>query len=59
MINISMLLEIIISKFSCILKIMSRNTFPDPQPDIPLNLQPFGRGTAVKLWEEKGDLTND
>ena len=27
-----MVLEIIISKFSCILKIMSRNTFPNPQP---------------------------
>ena len=32
-INISMLLEIIISKFSCILKMMSRNRFPEPQPD--------------------------
>ena len=31
--NISMLLEIIIIKFSCILKMMSRNTFPEPQPD--------------------------
>ena len=28
-----MVLEIIIIKFSCILKIMSRNTFPEPQPD--------------------------
>ena len=28
-----MVLEIIIIKFSCILKIMSRNTFPKPQPD--------------------------
>ena len=28
-----MVLEIIISKFSCILKMMSRNTFPAPQPD--------------------------
>ena len=27
-------LEIIIIKFSCILKMMSRNTFPEPQPDI-------------------------
>ena len=31
--NISMVLKIIISKFSCILKMMSRNTFPEPQPD--------------------------
>ena len=28
-----MVLEIIIIKFSCILKMMSRNTFPEPQPD--------------------------
>ena len=28
-----MVLEIIIMKFSCILKKMSRNTFPEPQPD--------------------------
>ena len=28
-----MVLEIIIVRFSCILKIMSRNTFPEPQPD--------------------------
>ena len=28
-----MVLEIIIFKFSCILKIMSRNTFPESQPD--------------------------
>ena len=28
-----MVLEIIISKFSCILKMMSKNTFPEPQPD--------------------------
>ena len=28
-----MVLEIIIIKFSCILQIMSRNTFPEPQPD--------------------------
>ena len=32
-INIFMQLEIIISKFSCILKTMSRNNFPEPQPD--------------------------
>ena len=32
--NISMVLEIVIIKFSCILKMMSRNTFPEPQPDI-------------------------
>ena len=31
--NISMVFEIIISKFSLILKIMYRNTFPEPQPD--------------------------
>ena len=31
--NISMVLKIIISKYSCILKIISRNTFPEPQPD--------------------------
>ena len=31
--NISMLLEIIISYFSCILKMMSRNTFHEPQCD--------------------------
>ena len=31
--NISMVLEIIIIKFSCILKIMFRNTIPEPQPD--------------------------
>ena len=30
---ISMVLELIISKFSCVLKIMFRNTFPEPQPD--------------------------
>ena len=30
---ISMVLEIIIVTFSCILIIMSRNTFPEPQPD--------------------------
>ena len=28
-----MVLQIIFIKFSCILKTMSRNTFPDPQPD--------------------------
>ena len=28
-----MVLEIIIIKFSCILQMMSRNTFPEPQPD--------------------------
>ena len=28
-----MVLEIIIIKFSCILKRISRNTFPEPQPD--------------------------
>ena len=28
-----MVLEIIIIKFSCIWKMMSRNTFPEPQPD--------------------------
>ena len=31
--NTSMAFEIIIIKFSCILKIMSRNTFSEPQPD--------------------------
>ena len=31
--NISMVLEIIIIKFSCISKTMSRNTIPEPQPD--------------------------
>ena len=31
--NISMVLEIIIIKFSCIFKTMSRNTIPEPQPD--------------------------
>ena len=31
--NIAMVLEIIIFKFSCILKILSRNTFIEPQPD--------------------------
>ena len=31
--NISIVLEIIVSKYSCILKRMSRNTFPEPQPD--------------------------
>ena len=31
--NICMVLEIIIIKFSCILKMMSKNTFPEPQPD--------------------------
>ena len=31
--NVSMVLEIIIIKFSCIFKMMSRNTFPEPQPD--------------------------
>ena len=30
---ISMVLKIIIIKLTCILKIMSRNTFPEPQPD--------------------------
>ena len=30
---ISMVLEIIIIKFSCISKMMSRNTFHEPQPD--------------------------
>ena len=30
--NIDMVLEIIISKFSCIWKMMSSNTFPEPQP---------------------------
>ena len=34
-ITISMVLETIISKFSCILKMISRNNFPDPQPDSP------------------------
>ena len=28
-----MVLELIVIKFSCILKTMSRNTFPEPQPD--------------------------
>ena len=28
-----MVLEINISKFSCILKMMTSNTFPEPQPD--------------------------
>ena len=32
-INISMVLEIIISKFFCILKMTSRNTFPQPKPE--------------------------
>ena len=31
--NISMVLEINIIKLSCILKTMSRNTIPEPQPD--------------------------
>ena len=31
--NISMVLEIIIIKFSCILKIVSSDTFPEPQAD--------------------------
>ena len=31
--NISMVLEIIIIKFSYILEMMSGNTFPEPQPD--------------------------
>ena len=31
--NTSMVLEIIIIKFSGILEIMARNTFPEPQPD--------------------------
>ena len=31
--NIAMVSEIIISKFSCILKMMTSNTFPKPQPD--------------------------
>ena len=31
--NLSVILEIIFCKFSISLKIMSRNTFPDPQPD--------------------------
>ena len=31
--NISLLMEIIIIKFSCILKMMSRNIFPEHQPD--------------------------
>ena len=36
--NISKVLEIIIIKFSCILKTMSRNTFPEPQPDSDSNV---------------------
>ena len=31
--SISMVLEIITCKYSCILKFRSRNTFPEPQPD--------------------------
>ena len=31
--NISIVLEIIIIKFSCILKMISRNTIPEPQTD--------------------------
>ena len=31
--NISMALEIITIKYSCILKMMSRNTFSESQPD--------------------------
>ena len=31
--NISMVFKIIISYFSCILKMMYNNTFPEPQPD--------------------------
>ena len=34
--NIGMVLEIIIIKFICTLIIMSRNTFPEPQPDSAL-----------------------
>ena len=36
-----MVLEIIIIKFSFILKMMSRNTFPEPQPDSALYLKIF------------------
>ena len=39
--NISMVLEIIIIKFSCILKMMSRNTFPEPQPDSASYIRKF------------------
>ena len=34
--NISVVLEILIIKFSCILKMLSRYTFPEPQPDSAL-----------------------
>ena len=38
-----MVLEIIIIKFSCILKMMSRNTFPEPQPDSASYYGPFNQ----------------
>ena len=36
-----MVLEIIIIKFSCNLKMMSRNTFPELQPDSAFNVLSF------------------
>ena len=45
-----MVLKIIISKFSCISKIISRNTFPEPQPDSASN-------TVCVVLHEKKDFT--
>ena len=44
--NISVELEIIIIKFSCIFKMMARNTFPEPQPD---NASYQASGRSIRL----------
>ena len=59
--NISMVLEIIIIKLSCILKIMSRSTFPEPQPDsasYPFTL-PLDSSTALLLHSALLALISD
>ena len=50
-----MVLEIIIFKFSCILKIMSRNTFPEPQPDSASYMGGFCKGEELT---QEGSVIN-
>ena len=49
-INRYMVLQIIISKFSCILKMMSRNTFPEPQPDSASYTKQCSGWPDGKVW---------
>ena len=57
-----MVLEIIIIKFCCILKIMSRNTFPEPQPDSASSMggsQICGFFEAVTFTQRDWCATNE